>query len=128
MRNQFPAVKICLTLVIFLNISCGKKNEYEPVIFVRGPTPQFCVPLETAEGDAIFLLFKKFSKDKLSYLFGAGKPIWRIYGPLKCGDKISFSAKKDLQVENGRVFLEVGAHFTVNYNVEGKAFDVVGGK
>lgn len=127
-RNQFHAVKKCLALIILLNISCRKNNDDAPIIFVRGPIPQFCVPLETAEGDEIFLLFKKFSKGKLSQLFGAGKPIWRIYGPLKCGDKISFWAKKDLQVENGRVFLEVGAHFTVNYDVQTKAFEVVGGQ
>ncbi len=126
--TSFLPVKKYLALLILLNVSCGKNNEDAPVIFSRGPIPQFCVPLETAEGDDIFLLFKRFSKNKLSHLYGAGKPIWRIYGPLKCGDKISFFANKDLQVENGRVFLEVGAHFTVNYNIATKAFEVVGGK
>ena len=127
MINKFPFAKKYLALLIFLNISCGKNNDDEPVIFSRGPTPEYCVPLKTAEGDEIFLLFKKFAKDELSDLFGLGKPVWRIYGPLKCGDKISFWAKKDLQVENGRVLLEVGAHFTVYYDVRTKAFEVKGG-
>ena len=125
--TSFLSVKKYLALLIFLNISCKKNNDDEPVIFSRGPLPAYCVPLETAECDQIFLLFKKFAKDKLSDLFGSGKPIWRIYGPLKCGNSVSFFAKKDLQVHNDRVLLEVGAHFTVNYDVKTKAFEVKGG-
>ena len=127
MRNFF-SVKKLLALAIFLNISCSKSNEDYPVVFIRGAIPAYCAPLNTSEGDEIFLLFKKFAKNNLSSMFGAGKPIWRIYGPLKCGDRISFFGKKELQTQNGRIFLEVGAHFSVNYDKHTKTFEVIGGQ
>jgi hypothetical protein len=51
-----------------------------------------------------------------------------VEGPLQCGNRVLFSAKKDLKVENGRIYLEVGAHFTVNYHQKAKNFEIIGGK
>jgi hypothetical protein len=112
---------------ILVILGCNEKRAIEPVIYDRGPPPAYCTALSASEGDEIFELFKKFTKKNMSHLFAYSKPTWVIYGPLKCGEKIAFSAEKKLQVQGDRVFLEVGAHFMAYYDEKTKTFEIVGG-
>ena len=112
---------------------CGNNLDFfrdseGSVIFERVGHNNYCIPLRTPKGDQIFLELKRFINEKKDSLIGKEKSIWRIYGPLQCDNKILFSAKKDLMIKDGRVYLEVGAHFTVNYHEKTKTFEIIGGK
>ena len=124
-----------LVFLISLQVlfGCGNQSDLLPdsegsILFERVGQTDYCVPLRTPEGDRIFLELMRFINEKRNILIGKDKSTWRIYGPLQCDNKILFSAKKDLTIKDGRIYLEVGAHFTVNYHEKTKTFEIIGGK
>jgi hypothetical protein len=125
--NFFKSALRTTTLLvsIYLLLSCSPKDD-RPIIFERGNVPSFCVPLMDEQGDKIFEKFKTYILKDEAKLSTDGA-VWRIYGPLKCGDTISFFGKKDIQHKNGKVYLEVGAHFNVNYDATRDEFQTFGG-
>ena len=126
MKQNPPFFGVMLILILTFISACREDNQQHSIVFERGRLPDYCVPLRTSEGDEVFNSFKKFILARRKNL-GGDQQVWRIYGPLKCGNQVSFFANKDLEIKDGSVSLEAGSHFTVNYNEETKGFEVIGG-
>ena len=123
-------MKVCASGVLLfaslLVASCQQKAN-NSVVFEQGPASSYCSPMTSDQGDEILSRFKSYIFKNEQIASNESGEIWRIQGPLLCGDNISFFGKKDLRTEGGKINLEVGAHFTARYDTVREEFVIVGG-
>lgn len=107
--------------VLFIISGCAHRIQESQLVFLDSRGLSNCDLILNPGIDLKEKFLAALSKFEIPKEFAKIK--WSVYGPLKCGSKVTFVARQKLVVVNGRIPTAIGSDFSVVMNQD-ESFDV----